>query len=104
MPGRQQKLNESDLHRIRQRLDAGENPKVLAAEYAVSRPMISMIKNGRKRANMHRIQLRPGGEITITSQVDIFSLGEDDQQFLNRLLQYIRDYENTNQDEEREVR
>jgi hypothetical protein len=99
MPARHQKLNESDLHAIRQRLDAGENPKILATEYGVSRPMISMIKNGRKRANLHRIQLRSGGEMTITSQVDIFALSETDQQFLNQFLQQIRDYESVHQAE-----
>lgn len=93
MTGRFQKLNESDLQVIRQRLDAGETPKLIAEEYGVSRPMISMIKNGRKRAKIHRIQLRSGGEITITSQVDIFALSEADQHFLNQLLQYVRDYE-----------
>ena len=95
MAGRFQKLNESDLQDIRQRLDVGEHPKAIAEHYGVSRPMISMIKNGRKRANIHRIQLRSGGEITITSQVDIFSLNETDQHFLNQLLQSIRDYESS---------
>jgi|SRR5450755_905809 len=93
MAGRFQKLNESALADIRQRLDAGENPKDIADRHGVSRPMISMIKNGRKRTNVHRIQLRSGGEITVTSQVDIFSLSESDQQFLTQLLRSIREYE-----------
>lgn len=93
MPEKHQKLSDGDVSAIRQRLEVGESPKALAIEYGVSRPLISMIKNGRKRSRAHRVSLRSGGEIIFTSSVDIFSLSESDQQFLNKLLRCIHEYE-----------
>lgn len=89
------KLSDEDVAQIRQSLkEPGAKIKDIARDYGVSSAMISQIKSGQKRKEgVHRVKLRSGGEVIMTSQVDIFSLDEQDMAFILQLLQIIKDYE-----------
>lgn len=43
------KLTDRDVAEVRRRLDAGETHRSIAERFGVSRPLISLIKSGRKR-------------------------------------------------------
>lgn len=89
------KLSDEEVAQIRQELkQPGVKIKDIAEAHGVSGAFISQVKSGqRRKEGVHRVKLRSGGEVVITSQVDLFSLDAKDMAFVMQLLEFVKRYE-----------